>query len=83
MGEGGFINGGFFILNPSVLERISGDDCIWEDAPLRSLAKDSELFAFKHQGFWRPMDTLRDKNYLEELWNTKRASWKKWNDNDE
>lgn len=75
-GDGAWINGGFFVLNPKVIELISGDDSIWEREPLEKLAKDKQLNAFKHYGFWQPMDTLRDKNYLEDLWATGHAKWK-------
>ena len=78
-GDGALINGGFFVLSPKVLDRISGDASIWEQEPLKSLALDGELMAFKHEGFWQPMDTLRDKMKLEELWNTNNAPWKLWN----
>ena len=77
-GDGALINGGFFVLSPKVLERISGDDCTWEREPLRSLALDGELMSFKHEGFWQPMDTLRDKVYLQELWDKNQALWKVW-----
>lgn len=77
-GDGALINGGFFVLSPKVLDRIDGDDCIWEQKPLQSLAEDGELMAFEHHGFWQPMDTLRDKLYLERLWNECRAPWKVW-----
>jgi glucose-1-phosphate cytidylyltransferase len=77
-GDGGFINGGFFVLSPKVLDLIEGDDTSWEGAPLSQLAAMGELMAFEHRGFWRPMDTLRDKNYLEELWQSERAPWKVW-----
>ena len=77
-GDGALINGGFFVLSPTVLQRISGDDCSWEQEPLKSLAIDGKLMAYIHDGFWQPMDTLRDKMYLEELWQTKNAPWKSW-----
>jgi len=77
-GDGGTINGGFFILSPKVLDRITGDATVWEDEPLASLARDNELRAFDHRGFWQPMDTLRDKHHLEELWASNQAPWKKW-----
>jgi glucose-1-phosphate cytidylyltransferase len=77
-GDGALINGGFFVLSPKVLERISGDDCIWEQGPLKGLAKDDNLMAFIHEGFWQPMDTLRDKVYLQELWDNGNAPWKSW-----
>ncbi len=77
-GDGGMINGGFFVLSPKVLSRIEGDDCTWEQQPLKSLAEDGELMAYEHDGFWQPMDTLRDKNYLEELWQKGEAPWKTW-----
>jgi len=77
-GDGALINGGFFVLSPDVLDLISGDDCIWEQDPLKYLAKNKNLVAFKHSDFWQPMDTLRDKTYLENLWRNKKAPWKKW-----
>jgi glucose-1-phosphate cytidylyltransferase len=77
-GEGGLINGGFFVLSPRCLDRIEGDQTSWEGAPLSGLAADGQLQAFEHHGFWQPMDTLRDKNHLEELWATGRAPWKVW-----
>ena len=77
-GDGSLINGGFFVLEPSVLELINGDDCTWEDFPLRILAEKNELSAYFHDGFWQPMDMLRDKNYLEDLWKNKKAPWKIW-----
>lgn len=77
-GDGGWINGGFFILSPRVLDYIDGDSTSWEVGPLETLAKQNELRAFQHNGFWQPMDTLRDKNQLEELWNSEHAPWKIW-----
>jgi len=77
-GEGGRINGGFFVLEPSVLSRIADDRTVWETEPLESLAADKQLGAFRHDGFWHPMDTLRDKNHLEELWQKGKAPWKMW-----
>jgi glucose-1-phosphate cytidylyltransferase len=78
-GDGAWINGGFFVCEPKVFEYINeGDSTIFERAPLENLAKDSELFAFRHEGFWKPMDTLRDKNQLEAMWNDGTAVWKKW-----
>lgn len=77
-GDGGIINGGFFILSPKVIDYISNDETSWEKEPLTQLAKDNQLAAYKHKGFWQPMDTLRDKNYLEELWVSKKAPWKTW-----
>jgi len=79
-GDGAMINAGFFVLSANVLSRISDDDCIWEQEPLKDLAADGQLMAFKHDGFFQPMDTLRDKQYLEELWSTNQAPWKSWND---
>ena len=79
-GDGALINGGFFVLSPKVLKRIEGDSSIWEQEPLIELAKDGQLMAFKHEGFWQPMDTLRDKNYLEELIDSNSAPWKVWED---
>lgn len=77
-GEGGWINGGFFVLAPSCLEYIAGDLSSWEGEPLTQLAGEGELMAFEHNGFWQPMDTLRDKNHLEELWQSGEAPWKQW-----
>ena len=73
-----WINGGFFVLEPSVLSRISGDQTAWENEPIHSLVEDKQLVAFKHNGFWRPMDTLRDKVALETAWNNGSAPWKIW-----
>ncbi len=77
-GDGSWINGGFFVLEPSVITRIEGDTTMWEREPLESLARDGQLSAFKHGGFWQPMDTLRDKRHLEELWQSGKADWKRW-----
>ncbi len=77
-GDGGYINGGFFILEPSVLDRIDGDDTVWEQEPLTGLARDGQLTAYCHDGFWQPMDTLREKNLLESLWAEGKAPWKIW-----
>jgi glucose-1-phosphate cytidylyltransferase len=77
-GDGAWINGGFFVLEPSVFSRIEGDATIWERQPLESLARDRQLQIFRHHGFWRPMDTLRDKQELERLWETRTAPWKVW-----
>lgn len=77
-GDGALINGGFFVLSPEVIDYINGDETIWERGPLERLVKEGELAAFQHTGFWQPMDTLRDKNYLEELWQSNNAPWKVW-----
>jgi len=77
-GDGGWVNGGFFVLNPKVLSLIDGDETLWEKQPLESLAKQGQLQSFFHSGFWQPMDTLRDKNHLEELWASGKAPWKFW-----
>ena len=77
-GDGGWINGGFFVLSPKCLDYIVGDATSWEAEPLVKLAADGELVAFEHTGFWQPMDTLRDKNHLEELWLSGNAPWKSW-----
>jgi glucose-1-phosphate cytidylyltransferase len=77
-GDGGWINGGFFVLSPKVLDAIDGDHTVWEREPLESLARDRMLAAYFHRGFWQPMDTLRDKNHLEELWTAERAPWRVW-----
>jgi glucose-1-phosphate cytidylyltransferase len=79
-GDGALINGGFFVLSPKVINRIIGDDTIWEQGPLKGLATDNQLMAFRHEGFWQPMDTLRDKVHLEELWDSNQAPWKLWKD---
>jgi len=78
LGDGGWINGGFFVLSPAVLEEIEGDATAWEEAPLRNLAESGRLMAFRHEGFWQPMDTLRDRNRLERLYAEGRAPWKLW-----
>lgn len=77
-GDGARINGGFFVLSPKVLEYISGDETVWEQEPLKTLAANDQLMAYKHDGFWQPMDTLRDKTKLEELWDANEAPWKVW-----
>jgi glucose-1-phosphate cytidylyltransferase len=77
-GEGGMINGGFFVLNPSVLRHVHDDEDIWEREPLANLAAEGQLMAYEHHGFWQPMDTLRDKVLLETLWEERRAPWKVW-----
>ena len=77
-GDGGWINGGFFVLSPRCLEYIEGDQTPWEGEPLAAIASRGELMAFQHRGFWQPMDTLRDKNQLEELWLSGKAPWKTW-----
>ena len=77
-GDGGVINGGFFVLSPQVLERIEGDTTVWESKPMMSLATDGQLMAFDHTGFWQPMDTLRDRVLLESLWDSGKAPWKAW-----
>lgn len=77
-GDGGMINGGFFVLSPSVLTLIDDDSTVWEQGPLESLARNHQIAAYEHTGFWQPMDTLRDKNYLDELWATGNAPWKSW-----
>ncbi|SDP93379.1 glucose-1-phosphate cytidylyltransferase [Rhodoferax sp. OV413] len=75
---GGLINGGFFVLSPQVLDRIAGDTTSWEAEPLAGLAAEGQLMAYEHTGFWQPMDTLREKNLLEELWSSGKAPWKRW-----
>lgn len=77
-GEGGWINGGFFVLEPGVFELIEDDETIFEKEPLEALSNSSQLMAYKHNSFWHPMDTLRDKNYLEDLWKSNKAPWKTW-----
>jgi glucose-1-phosphate cytidylyltransferase len=74
----GWINGGFFVLDRKVVNYIDGDDTLWERQPMERLASDGQLMAFRHEGFWQPMDTLREKRHLEELWSSGRAPWKVW-----
>lgn len=75
-GDGGWINAGFFVMEPGVFDYIAGDDTVLEKEPLEAMARANQLMAYKHTGFWHPMDTLRDKNYLEELWKSGKAKWK-------
>jgi glucose-1-phosphate cytidylyltransferase len=77
-GDGAWINGGFFVLEPGVIDCIEGDQTSWEAAPLVQLAAQGQLMSYQHRGFWQPMDTLRDKNHLEDLWAAGRAPWKVW-----
>ncbi len=77
-GDGGWVNGGFFVLSPAVRRYLSGDDTVWEQEPLRSMARDGELACYRHEGFWHAMDTLRDRNYLERLWASGAAPWRVW-----
>lgn len=77
-GDGSYVNGGFFILSPKVIEYINNDETIWEREPLETLANNNQLKAYQHHGFWQPMDTLRDKNFLEDLWSSGEAPWKVW-----
>ena len=77
-GDGSWINGGYFVLSPKVTDRIKDNTISWEAEPLDGLAKDNELASYKHDGFWQPMDTLREKNFLEHLWNNGKAPWKIW-----
>lgn len=77
-GEGAWVNSGFFVLEPEVINYIEGDKTVWEREPLEKLAKEGQLSAFTHRGFWQPMDTLRDKHVLEELWQSGKAPWKVW-----
>lgn len=79
-GDGGWINGGFFVLDPKAIDYVDGDETFWEQEPLERLAEDNQLGAYKHEGFWLAMDTLRDKTKLEDLWNQGRAPWKLWGD---
>ena len=79
-GDGGLINGGFFVLSPDCLDLIASDDTVWEQEPLQNLAKNGEIVAFHHAGFWQPMDTLREKNLLDAMWTARSAPWKKWPD---
>jgi glucose-1-phosphate cytidylyltransferase len=77
-GDGGWINGGFFVLSPGIGDYIGGDDTVWEREPMERLADEGQLAPFKYEGFWHPMDTMRDKMYLEELWHSGQAPWKTW-----
>lgn len=77
-GDGGWVSGGFFILSQKVIDLVENDQTIWERGPLEHLANNGELLAYKHNGFWHPMDTLRDKHYLEDLWQSGNAPWKLW-----
>ena len=77
-GDGGWINGGFFVLSPKVGDYIEGDATVWEREPMEQLAAENQLSVYFHQGFWQPMDTLRDKRHLEELWGEGKAPWKLW-----
>ena len=78
LGDGTWINGGFFVLEPKVFDYISTDEDVWEQQPMSDLARDGQLAAYRHTGFWHPMDTLRDKNVLEQLWSDGQAPWKVW-----
>ncbi|MDC0613675.1 glucose-1-phosphate cytidylyltransferase [Akkermansiaceae bacterium] len=78
LGDGSWINGGFFVLDPKVIDFIEGDSTIWERVPLETLAAEGQLSIYRHNGFWCPMDTLRDKNELEDLWESGKAKWKTW-----
>ena len=78
IGKNERINGGYFVLSPKVIDYIDDDQTVWEKGPLENIAKDNELMAFQHDGFWQPMDTLRDKELLEKLWLNNNAPWKNW-----
>lgn len=77
-GDGAWINGGFFVLSPKIIDYIEGDETVWERSPMERLAKEGQISAYLHEGFWQPMDTLRDKTHLEELWSSGKAPWKMW-----
>ena len=79
-GDGGWINGGFFVLNKKIFKYLTEKNCIWEREPLEKISQQKQLYAYKYEGFWYSMDTLRDKNHLENLWNSKKAPWKMWNE---
>tara|TARA_Y100000768_G_scaffold386877_1_gene376384 strand:+ start:2759 stop:3529 length:771 start_codon:yes stop_codon:yes gene_type:complete len=79
-GDGGWINGGFFVLNKKIFKYLTKKNCIWEREPLEKISREKQLSAYKHEGFWYSMDTLRDKNHLENLWNSKNVPWKIWNE---
>ena len=78
VGDGGLINGGFFVLSPAVGDYLTGDACVWEQSPLQQLAEEDELRAYEHRGFWQPMDTIRERQELERLWAGGEAPWKIW-----
>ncbi|MBX6362666.1 MAG: glucose-1-phosphate cytidylyltransferase [Gemmatimonadetes bacterium] len=77
-GDGAWVNGGFFVLEPGVMDYVAGDDTVWEQQPMEALAREGHLMAFRHHGFWQPMDTLRDRNVLEDLWRRQPAPWQVW-----
>jgi glucose-1-phosphate cytidylyltransferase len=77
-GDGAWVNGGFFVCEPGVIDYIEGDRTVWEREPMTNIAHDGQMVAYRHTGFWQPMDTLRDKNLLEELWAAGKAPWKVW-----
>ena len=77
-GDGGWTNGGFFVLSPDVGSYIDGDETVWEQGPMRSLARDGQLSCYRHEGFWQAMDTLRDRHHLEELWGSGAPPWRTW-----
>ncbi len=77
-GDGAWINGGFFVLEPTVIDRIGGDSTVWEQQPMREMARDGQLSAYRHDGFWQPMDTLRDKSVLESHWASGDPPWNVW-----
>ena len=77
-GDGNWINGGYFVLEPSVFEYLNDDSTVWEKEPVENLARDDQLSAYRHSGFWQPLDTLREKNKLEKLWSSGQAPWKVW-----
>jgi|TARA_X000001036_G_scaffold406605_1_gene415427 glucose-1-phosphate cytidylyltransferase len=79
-GDGAWVNGGFFVLNKKIFSYLSDKNCIWEKEPLEKIAKNNQLSAYKHEGFWHAMDTLRDKNYLEEIWSSNQVPWKIWDE---
>jgi glucose-1-phosphate cytidylyltransferase len=77
-GDGGWMNGGFFVLSSSVARYLNSDDTVWEQEPMRLLAREGQLASYRHEGFWQAMDTLRDRHQLEELWSSGRAPWRTW-----
>ena len=77
-GDGAWINGGFFVVSPRVVDYIAGDATVWENEPLRALAREGQLASYRHDGFWQPMDTVRDRTVMEDLWRTGRAPWRTW-----
>lgn len=79
-GDGFWVNGGYYVMEPEIFDFIEGDQTVWEDKPMKKLALQVRLNSYKHRGFWQPMDTMTDKRNLEEMWNSGKASWKIWDE---